>query len=365
MPSNLLRLGVLGLAVLAVATPLAVIRSGFIGWSLGRQFEGSISETAIRLEGVFDRTIDPLTNVGLGILFFTIALLLLGIIRWLREQRQGFGDLVSETSGGSVPQRNIEPALWPTRLVSPLAIFGIFVVGFFFVTMTAVRDINFLTLLDFQFVGDTGNSIYQSALRLDRVLGPVIAATRFVGFSAIFLAIGLALVTIVINLRATAMVMPGGFSRLIMQARGEDADNGGDAGDEDESGWEPMALAPWNLFGPLVLGAAIVVTGTLPVAIIHGWSIHRMLGEQFVGADAAGATSSLFESTFLATNLFGASLTPWMFFGMGVILFAVGRFFSTIVGFVEARRMIIVEGVGAIAEAVTPQQEPESEPATV
>jgi hypothetical protein len=216
-------------------------------------------------------------------------------------------------------------------MVSPLAIFGIVVVGFFFLTMTAVRDINFLTLLDFQFVGDTGNSIYQSAFRLDRVLGPVISATRFVGFSAIFLAIGLVLVTIVINLRATAMVMPGGFSRLITRARGEDADSGDDAGDEEEPGWEPMALAPWNLFWPLALGAAIVVTGTLPVVIFHSWSLHRMLGEQFAGAGAAGATSSLFESTFLATNLFGASLMPWMLFGMGVILFAVGRFFSTIV----------------------------------
>jgi len=31
----------------------------------------------------------------------------------------------------------------------------------------------------------------------------------------------------------------------------------------------------------------------------------------------------------------------------------VGRFFSTIVGFVEARRMVIAEGTEAIAEAVT------------
>ena len=89
------------------------------------------------------------------------------------------------------------------------------------------------------------------------------------------------------------------------------------------------------------------------MAILHGWTIHRMLGEQFAGAAAAGATSDLFESTFLATNLFGASLVPWMLFGMGIILFSVGRFFSTIVGFVEARRMIMVEGAEAIAEAVT------------
>ena len=78
-----------------------------------------------------------------------------------------------------------------------------------------------------------------------------------------------------------------------------------------------------------------------------------MLGEQFAGSGAAGATSSLFESSFLANNLFGASLSPWMLFGMGIILFSVGRFFSTIVGFVEARRMVMIEGNQAIAEAVS------------
>ena len=41
-----------------------------------------------------------------------------------------------------------------------------------------------------------------------------------------------------------------------------------------------------------------------------------------------------------------------MLFGMGIILFSVGRFFSVIVGFVEARRMVMVEGNEAIAEAV-------------
>ena len=77
-----------------------------------------------------------------------------------------------------------------------------------------------------------------------------------------------------------------------------------------------------------------------------------MLGEQFAGAATPGATSDLFESTFLAANLFGASQGPWMLFGMGIILFSVGRFFSVIVGFVEARRMVMVEGNEAIAEAM-------------
>ena len=235
-------------------------------------------------------------------------------------------------------------------MVIPFAIFGMFVVGFFFFTMTGVRDINFNTLLDLQFSGDTASSMYQSALRLDRVLGPIISATRFIGIASLFVAIGLALVTIVINLRATALLLPPAFTRLIGVA------NGGTVSDEDLEDEvpvidEPMALAPWGLFWPLLAGVAIVISGTLPVAVLHGWSIHRMLGEQFAGAAAAGATSGLYESTFLATNLFGASLTPWMLFGMGIILFSVGRFFSTIVGFVEARRMVMVEGNQAIAEA--------------
>ena len=350
IPSTLINLGIAGFAVVALATPLALIRAGFVGWSLGRQFEGSLSETALRLEGTLGRTVDAVTNLGLGILFFTIALLLLVIIRWLRQQRQGFGEVVAELSTGALSRPVVEPPLWPSRLVTPLAIFGIFVVGFFFFTMTGVHSLNFNSLLSFQFAGQTDGELYQSALRFDRVLGPVISATRFIGLAALMVAIGLALVTIVINLRATAMSLPSGFAKLIAVARGERAE----AADEDElTVFQPMALAPWNLFLPLLAGALVVVSGTLPVVILYGWSIHRMLGEQFAGAGAVGATSGLFESTFLATNLYGASMVPWMLFGMGIILFSVGRFFSTIVGFVEARRMVIVEGTEAIAEAVT------------
>ena len=362
IPSTLIKLGVVGFVALALATPLALIRSGFVGWALGRQFEGSVGQTAVRLDGILDRTIDPLTNLGLGIMFFTIALLLLNIIRWLREQRLGFGDLASEVSAHAVARPVLEPTLWPTQWVLPFAIFGIFVVGFFFFTMTGIRDLNFNSLLTFQFSGDTVSSMYQSALRLDRMLGPVIAATRFIGIASLFVAIGLALVTIVINLRATALLLPPACSKLIRVAQGETASNEGDEEDDEiPIIEEPMALAPWDLFRPLVVGVVIVISGTLPVAVLHGWTIHRMLGEQFAGAAIGGATSDLFESAFLASNLFGAGLGPWMLLGMGVILFSAGRFFSTIVGFVEARRMVMVEGAEAIAEALTSGQGKEEE----
>ena len=115
----------------------------------------------------------------------------------------------------------VESSLWPTRLVSPLAVFRIFVVGFFFFTMTGVHSLNYNSVLSFQFAGATDNELYQSALRLDRLLGPIITSTRMIGIASIFLAIGLALVTIVINLRATALLLPAGFSKLIAVAKGE------------------------------------------------------------------------------------------------------------------------------------------------
>jgi len=346
VPNALLKLGIAGFVVMALATPLALIHSGSIGWVLGRQFEGSISETALRVEGILGRTIDPLIILGLGILLFTIAFLLLNIIRWLREQRQGFGVVVAELSDGAVPHPTLEPSLWPTRLVMPLAIFGIFTVGFFFFVMTGVRDLNFNNMLTFQFSGATDVSPFQSALRLDRVLGPLIASTRFIGIASLMLAIGLALVTIVINLRATALLLPVGFTKLIAVAQAQRPE------EEDLTIYEPMSLAPWNLFRPLLGGVAVVISATLPLAILFGVSIHRMLGEQFAGRGAPGAASGLFESSFLGVQLYGASLQPWMLFGMGVILFSVGRFFSTIVGFVEARRMIIIEGTEAVSSAV-------------
>lgn len=346
IPGALLNLGTAGLLVMTLAMPLAFVRSGFTGWAVARQFDGVVSETAIRVEGILGRTIDPLTNLALGMLFFTIAFLLLAIIHQLREQRQGFGEMVSDLSQGAVPRPVVEPSLWPQRLVAPLAIFGLFVIVFFFFTMTAVRDFNFNTLLTLQFAGTTGGSMFENALRLDRMLGPIIGATRFIGIASLMLAIGLALVVIVIHLRATGLLLPMGFSKVISAARGERPEEG------DLSLSEPMSLAPWNTLRPHLAGVAIIVSTTLPIVVLHAVSIHRMLEEQFAGLGGPGVMSGLFKSSFLGASLYGASQLPWMLFGMGLILFAIGRFFATIVTFVGARRMIIEESTAAIAEAV-------------
>ncbi len=113
-----------------------------------------------------------------------------------------------------------------------------------------------------------------------------------------------------------------------------------------------MSLAPWNLFIPLAVGALIAISATLPVVILLGIFIHRRLGEVFAGLAGPDVFSDRFETAFWATNLIGASWQPWMLAGMGLILFAIGRFFSTVVGFVVARRLIITEATDAISTAI-------------
>ena len=196
IPTTLVNLAIAGAGVMVLALPLAFVRSSFIGWALNRQFDGGLTTLAIRVDGVLERTIDPLINLGLGVLFFAIAFLLLTIIGWLREQRRGFGEAVADLSAGVIARPSVESTLWPQRFVAPLAIFGLAVIVFFFFTMTGVRAFNFDGMLSLQFEGATDTALFQNAMRLDAILKPVIGATRFIGVGALMLAIGLALVTI-------------------------------------------------------------------------------------------------------------------------------------------------------------------------
>ena len=350
IPTVLRWVGGAGFTLIAIGMPLGFIHAGFIGWELGRIFEGSTPETAMRLAGALERIVNPIIFMGLATLFFAIAFLLLNIIRWLRDLREHFGEAVAEASDGAVPVPVVEGTLLVTRLVVPLAISGILVMGFFFFTMTAVHELNFNNLITLQLAGES----FQNALRFDGVIAPIIGATRFIGITSIMLAIGLALVTIVVNLRATALLLPAGFSTLISTAQGQRPE------EEDLTVYEPMALAPWNLFIPLAVGAVVAISATLPVIILLAIFINRRLGEVFAGLAGPNVVSDKFETAFWATNLFGASWQPWMLAGMGLILFAIGRFFSTIVGFVLARRVIITEETDAISTAIaTGTGEPE------
>jgi len=143
----------------------------------------------------------------------------------------------------------------------------------------------------------------------------------------------------VINLRLTALLLPASFSRLFAAARGEKGEPlaAGEAPD-------PLSLAPWRLFLPLLAGALIVASATVPLAVWRVSATLTYLVEQF--ADRAG--SAAFQSALLTERVLEHSILPWKLFGMGLMFFAIGRFFSTIIGFVRARRQIIDEGVTAL-----------------
>ena len=361
VPWGLIAIAIAGASILIAAFPLGVVRASYIGWALGRQFDAQISPVAIRMDALLSRAIDPVSNLGLGLLFFAIAYLLLTIIAWLRQQRKGFGDAVADLSAGDVSRPVVEETLWPQRLVAPLAIFGISIILFFFFSMTALRMFNYDSVITMQLAGVTNTVDFQNATRLDAILKPVIGATRFIGVASIMLAISLALVTIVVHLRATAMLLPLGFSRLIPLASGETPD---DADEELELTLdEPMSLAPWNLLWPHLAGLAIMVSTTVPIIVLYAVSIHRNMEESFLGRGdvEGGIVSGLYKSSFLSTHLFEASWPVWMLFGMALVLFAIGRFFTTIVAFVQARRMIIGEATSTISEALIAKAERERE----
>ena len=69
---------------------------------------------------------------------------------------------------GAMARPVVEPSPLSTRAVQPLIILGALIVGAFFFTMTAVRDLNFNYLLTLQFAGESGN-FFQSALAASNV----------------------------------------------------------------------------------------------------------------------------------------------------------------------------------------------------
>ena len=173
IPFGFVALAILGATLLVLSLALGMVEAGFGSWAQARDFDGFVSTLGLRTEGILNRSITPLIIMGLGTLFFSIAFLLLDIIRALREQRKGFGDAVADLTGGVVERPMVHESLWPQRLVAPLAVFGLIVVAFFFFTMTGVHAFNFDNLLTLQSAGAAGTADLQNAFRLDRILGPI------------------------------------------------------------------------------------------------------------------------------------------------------------------------------------------------
>ncbi|MHA2045491.1 MAG: hypothetical protein ACW99G_11905 [Candidatus Thorarchaeota archaeon] len=223
--------------------------------------------------------------IGIGTMLFSIVFWLLTIIKWLRAQRSNLGNAVAEAGGIEVPE--IEPRLSITRLVPVLAVIGL------------------LWMITFAGLG------LMFSAGLVGQWGPLVRPGKAIGLATIFLGIGLALMTIVVNLKLTSFMLPGSFSKIASAIKGDKVE--GAPGLHVEN---PLSLAPRKLYGGIVIGAIIAAMGTFPLALIRALS---------------GPSSPLF---LIVERMIGTTVG----LGVGIIFFFIGLAFGTIVAFVSGRK---------------------------
>ncbi|MCK5303695.1 MAG: hypothetical protein KAJ72_00480 [Candidatus Heimdallarchaeota archaeon] len=144
---------------------------------------------------------------------------------------------------------------------------------------------------------------------------------RAISLAILFSGIGLALLAIVINLKLTAFMLPESFSSIVTTIKGEKIEDN----TISMTTSKPLQLAPKKLFWGILVGGLITLSGTLPFAVL------RMINTT--------------QGSIQMANTFEHIIGPWVSTGVGLIFLMIGLFFSTIVGFVNARKAIITEGV--------------------
>jgi uncharacterized membrane protein len=230
--------------------------------------------------------------IGIGLMLFAIVFWLLTIVKWLRVQRTNLSNAVAESAGIQVPE--IEPPLRITKIAPVFAIIGL------------------LWMITFAFFG------WLFANGLVGPFGPLVRPGKAIGMTTIFLGIGMVLMTIVVNLRLTAFMLPGSFSKIVSAIKGEKVE-----GAPGMPVANPMGLAPKKLYLGIAVGTIIAWLGTFPLAWIRA---------------LVGPADPLF---FIVERMIGTTVA----LGVGSIFFFIGMFFTAIVTFVSGRRTLISEGV--------------------
>ncbi len=290
---------------------LGSIKGLFPKWILMITYLGMlVTSTGLIPLGFIRLTVDiptPLWEnwmfIGIGLMLFSIVFWLLTIVKWLRAQRTNLSNAVGESAGYEVPA--IEPSQRITRIAPLLAGIGL------------------LWMISFALFG------WLFANGLVGPLGPLVRPGKAIGLTTIFLGIGLVLMTIVVNLRLTAFMLPGSFSRIVSVIRGESVESA-----PGMAVANPMDLAPKKLYFGIAIGAIIAWVGTFPLAWIRAM---------------VGPADPLF---FIMERMIGTTVA----LGVGLIFFFIGMFFTTIVTFVSGRRTLISEGVESCVYYVQEKQ---------
>lgn len=341
-PIKLLILPVLGfLMVLSGTFPLAIIRSQKEITAL-RGIEGvQVLLNARTTANVLEHFIEPWIFLGLTLMLIGIGSLLLQIVWTLRNQRGRFSDLMGRMTDRELPQ--LDPPIWTVTAVKVLMVIGLIIVLFTLYPLMATQISNERTAQKLIFTGAGESVRHFNAARSVRLLEEFIKPFKFVGVSTVMLGIGLSLVTIVINLKLTGLLLPGVFSRFLAACRREKPE---DFNPQDIP--NPGSVAPWNLFIPLLIGVLLVYTATMPLTYWRVQSTQAFLAEELAG----NRGSQLWQENVLNERLLEHVILPWKIFGIGLIFYAIGKFFAAIVGYVSARRLIVTDGIKAGVQIV-------------
>ncbi|MCJ2531797.1 MAG: hypothetical protein LN413_05785 [Candidatus Thermoplasmatota archaeon] len=277
---------------------------------------------------------------GIVTLLGGVVYWLLLIIQALRDQRSVIGRIGSALAGyGAQP---LEQTLWPEKVAVFLAGGALLTLLLLFVP--AVLNV-YLRWEILRLAGSTG-AAFVNLQFLTNFLTAFVPNMRFVGIALVMLAIGLALGIILINLRGMGMILPGTMAR-ILQAKGQEVDPAPvspDEGDVEERAEKALSRFPTKLFLPLLVGALIMITTAFPLTV----PFHSDLQLQWRDAMEAGDQELAAQLT-LDMKVLASIREPWNFVGMGLVFFAIGQFFGTIIGFVQARKVVIADVCDSLA----------------
>ena len=339
IPKKLMGLTALGMIITASAFPIALFRAMNESTLQTLEFAGASSslvyQTALVTERLIAFTWETWMFVGIAIMLFSIGFWLLTIVDRLRAQRSNLGAAAGRMTGLSIPA--IELPMRITKVVPFFLVAGLLWMLIFFGVFNIMRDIAGLNVLSEQFAGRIGSELFQQSTIAQATLGELVRPGKAIGLALIFTGIGLSLLTIAINLRLTAMMLPGAFTKIVNAIRGVPSEE--EQAVEKKEGL--LALAPRGLFVGMLIGAAIIVTGTFPLALLRIANTEVFLMEMLAGRTESTAFQVGKQTQLMLEHFIG----PWVAVGNGLIFYYIGRFFSTIVGFVQARRQIISEGV--------------------
>lgn len=331
-----------GISQLVFINPLRYANlSNLLSEQFASRTTSDLFSSALAFESSIGITTEQWVFVGIGILVLSINFLLLRIIHALRAQRQSFNGLLADTGTEVTP---VEKPIWTTKVVPSIASIGFLAMLINFILSLLAASAR-LTALKLQSVGQGGSEAFRQAVFSDTTFTIFTRNLKLLGFGVLLLAVGFSLITIIINLRLTAMTLPTMFTMILQfitsgRAKGTQA--------EKIQLPSPLSFAQWKLFVPIAIGVVLTVLPTLPLSFVESASFVTYKTLEFAGQ----TNLPQYGASLLTERLLEHSLLPMKTLGLGIVFVGIGRTFAFILEtYVKARRTLLREGVESVVSA--------------